>query len=416
MTSLSRLYQLISDNPRQKQAVDSPENTVVIAGPGSGKTLLAAVKAGKLLSEGNGVACISYSNATANKLRLELQNANVCDSQLFIGTLHQFCLRYVVHRYLHLIRSSLPVPWSNIPPEWGIASQIQSRRILQPLHAPAPERFLNTTLVRIRRCKVSQEDLRWARRRDLELADAYDRAMVEVGLLDFEMVIQLALEMIRSAEWIAAYLGLEFAWLIVDEYQDLGASLHTLVLHLIKSSNVKVLAVGDPDQIIFADAGSSQEYLFDLANNHGFNYVETDLCYRFGSRLISASLEALQASDTRKRQYRQASSVTTPGEIHFCYGHWDVNDLGNYLRDSLLPELIQKASDPSAIAVLYAQKGDIVDALRRSFTGRIEFTDERNAKWPTSPIVEWLRQCADWVVEGEAHVPVRFSELFEDGA
>ena len=66
LTGLAAAYARLDDG--QREAVDSEVSTVVIAGPGSGKTETLAIKAAILLQEipaPRGVACITYTRAAA---------------------------------------------------------------------------------------------------------------------------------------------------------------------------------------------------------------------------------------------------------------------------------------------------------------------------------------------------------------
>lgn len=69
---------LINNDPNQKKAFDSKGNTVVIAGPGSGKTRVLTLKAVKLCKTDivapSGLACISYSRETVRELKKDYQN------------------------------------------------------------------------------------------------------------------------------------------------------------------------------------------------------------------------------------------------------------------------------------------------------------------------------------------------------
>ena len=93
------------------------ENTVLIAGPGSGKTTVVSVKAANLHLQGRGVACISFGNPTEQRIRDQMWEMDIQEHEhLFIGTVHGFCLKYVVKPFI----SRLPTDWNE---DFSIASQ-----------------------------------------------------------------------------------------------------------------------------------------------------------------------------------------------------------------------------------------------------------------------------------------------------
>jgi DNA helicase-2/ATP-dependent DNA helicase PcrA len=86
MLSLAREFQRL--NSEQQTAVREASNTVVLAGPGSGKTATLVVKVAHLLSEvipaPHGLACITYNNDTVREFRSRLAEFGFHLSQLRI--------------------------------------------------------------------------------------------------------------------------------------------------------------------------------------------------------------------------------------------------------------------------------------------------------------------------------------------
>jgi DNA helicase II / ATP-dependent DNA helicase PcrA len=88
-------------NEPQKRAYDSQGHCAVLAGPGSGKTKVLTAKIARLLAEDvkepRGIACVTYSSECARELVRRLGRLGVRSSNnLFIGTVHSFCLKNVV--------------------------------------------------------------------------------------------------------------------------------------------------------------------------------------------------------------------------------------------------------------------------------------------------------------------------------
>src|SRR6266478_6464281 len=95
-------------NDEQKTAVLTEGNTVVMAGPGSGKTATLVVKIGYLISEKiippTGLACVTYNNDAVREFRMRLAGHGIFSRRsLFLGTVHSFCLNCIVRPYVGLI-------------------------------------------------------------------------------------------------------------------------------------------------------------------------------------------------------------------------------------------------------------------------------------------------------------------------
>ncbi|MBA3922524.1 MAG: ATP-dependent helicase [Nostocaceae cyanobacterium] len=159
-------------NKEQKEAINRHQNTIVLAGPGSGKTRMICLKAAKLYSQDIGVACISFGNAIVEKIKDELLLLGVRDwEKLYVGTIHHFCLHNIIYPFLNLYPEDLP-------PNFGIASNNQSLRFLYQALINNPDehsvrlaniselevkrnvdRYYSNTLIPLRRSIVSTQDV-----------------------------------------------------------------------------------------------------------------------------------------------------------------------------------------------------------------------------------------------------------------
>ena len=97
----------LRENPAQWQAYESKGNCVVLAGPGSGKTKTLTIKMARMLAEDvqppRGVACITFNTECAGELKRRLERLGVYESRnIFVGTVHSFCLKNVLVPYGHL--------------------------------------------------------------------------------------------------------------------------------------------------------------------------------------------------------------------------------------------------------------------------------------------------------------------------
>ncbi|MBA3872610.1 MAG: ATP-dependent helicase [Anaerolineae bacterium] len=211
------------------------------------------------------------------------------------------------------------------------------------------------------------------------------------------MIVEIALNLLRKSDEIQAYLRDRFRWFVIDEYQDLGASMHTFTTFIVDTLQVNVLAVGDPNQSIYESNQVEESYISSLQSKESFSEaIETTKCYRFGDRLIAASLSII-----RKNLNYVGASKYGAGEIHF-HKFNTLEDQCNWVVSTLVPNLYQLTDNPSNIAILYRQRGAIPNEIRRSIKDKsinqdeLEYADERNNELPDSPIIKWLRQCADW--------------------
>lgn len=107
----------LAGNPGQLAAYNSQGHCVVLAGPGSGKTKTLVLKLARILAEDveapRGVACITYSQECARELARRIESLGLQQApNLFIGTVHGFCLRHLLMPYGRLAGLPISFPLS----------------------------------------------------------------------------------------------------------------------------------------------------------------------------------------------------------------------------------------------------------------------------------------------------------------
>ena len=102
---------------------------------------------------------------------------------------------------------------------------------------------------------------------------AYESRLRQEGAIDFEDMINLATERLRTMERNGE--DIPYDWVLVDEYQDISLQRFNLIEGLRKVSHAKFLAVGDDWQSIFRFAGSNLSLFVDFKKRVG----EGDVIY-----------------------------------------------------------------------------------------------------------------------------------------
>jgi DNA helicase II / ATP-dependent DNA helicase PcrA len=108
--SFKKLYKSL--NKGQKEAVDTIEGPVmVIAGPGTGKTQVIALRIGNILSKtdtpADGVLCLTFTNSGISTMKKRLSVYGIDASKVAVYTFHSFGTRLIEEFYSLL---DLPEP------------------------------------------------------------------------------------------------------------------------------------------------------------------------------------------------------------------------------------------------------------------------------------------------------------------
>lgn len=396
MIDLDRLVARL--NPEQRKAVEATESTVVLAGPGSGKTDTIVLKVAMLMQRvvkpPRGVACITYGNEAVREFSSRLRALGVRpERRLFLGTVHGFCLNRVLRPYAALARDlSVREPTVLSPREQREAV----RRAIDAIGTGDDPLYFDGTLTRIRRAIALGESLQAFDERHVEVARLYETVLAARGEVDFETMTLKALAMIETVPDVAELIVARYPWIAVDEYQDLGGPLHRIVLSL-ERAGCLILAVGDPDQCIFGFTGASPVYLEELATHQAFEKVQLRFNYRSGATLISAA-EASIGSD---RNYQADPNRADDGNVYFDEIAGGLVEQARWVVGTLVPRLVAAGTECHEIAILYKVKGELLDALGDEIAGAsIPYLVERDARFPITPLTRWLQRLASKALGG----------------
>jgi len=408
MLDLNREYARLND--RQREAVSHDGNTVVLAGPGSGKTATLVIKVAHLLSgvlePPGGLACITYNNDTVREFRNRLSEFGIhAERRLFLGTVHSFCLNCVLRPYAGIVHSRFAAGVAVAGPN---RAEILLERALSRVIPNTKVAYYVPTLTRLRRRKVCGEDISGFDDRDPIVLDEYEKLLSAEHLVDFEWMVTLALELIRDNAWIRNMLSARFRWLIVDEYQDLGGPLHRIVTSLADDAGVRVFAVGDPDQTIYDFTGADPRYLVELSQRPDFKSIRLKFNYRSGRTLIDASQAALAPEEPR--EYEPDPQGADKGEVFFVKAN-DLLEDHAVKATQAVKRALKGGTPPEEVAVFYQRKTVLLNELRVEFdSSGVPYVAERDSKYPSSPIIRWLRDAAAWAVSA----PMAREHMFED--
>jgi DNA helicase-2/ATP-dependent DNA helicase PcrA len=383
-------------NDEQLDAYEFDGHCAVLAGPGSGKTKVLVAKVGRLLTTRakgpRGVACVTYNNETVRELHKRLSQLGYGqDRRLFIGTVHSFCLSCVVVPFGHLFRDDLPTKLT-------VASSIQQRKIFEL--AVTQSKVGSTAyswempFQNYRRTHPLRDSKNWKEDPQMALLiETYEALLRQEGLLDFDDMVIIALDLIRRRPFVRQALEARFPYLVVDEYQDLGYPLHAIVRLLMRSTNIEIFAVGDPDQSIYGFAGADPKYLRELARDSGVHRVELKMNYRCAQRIIDGSQVALALDEPHKFVSARGDTI---GELFFFECPGGLAQQAATIANQIIPRLNALGTQNGQIAILYIDKldaGVLAEALE---VAGIKFAGERDLRYPRTPLTRWLEDIGIW--------------------
>lgn len=245
-------------NPEQEQAILAPGSVFLIACPGSGKTRTLTYKIAHELSKLSGskqwVVALTYTNRAADEIHERIEALGVDTSQLWIGTIHSFCLEWILKPY-HLY---LP----QLAHGFRLIDQHDAEVILTKLYASFSPKGLGVTYWDCGyyvkgdgyhlTCLNDQKHATVKK-----ILQAYLKILKDNRQIDFELLLYYAHKLISKNPSIPKLLSNLFSCVLVDEYQDTKEIQYSIVSAILTAGAGKtnILIVGDPNQAIYKSLG-----------------------------------------------------------------------------------------------------------------------------------------------------------------
>lgn len=405
-TYFEKLEQIKNDH-NQLTAFKSNDSTVVKAGPGSGKTTVLTLKIMSLLNEKirspRGLACLTFNREAVKEFTQRLFDLGyVKRSNVFLGTVHAFCIAEVIAPYAHLYDYDIPMPLKIVSEKEkkqlfkNIVRQLDYNPKLVNLFAMDKER--TTNIEGISSIEIEPYDIA------LEVAKEFERQLHAMGKVDFIDIVKYATLLIQKEQYVRKCLEAKFPWLLIDEYQDLGKPLHEMVLSLFNNTNIKIFAVGDADQSIYGFLGAKPDYLNELSLNPNITSIELTTNYRSHQDIINASVIGLN----KERNYISGKSFDKDAEFYFITCEEELDDQYEEVVNQIIPECLGRGIELDEICVL-VQKNDHIKELGHQFEKNNIPYYQSKLEFDRSDVVSWLEECASWVV---SKTNKSFNDLF----
>jgi DNA helicase-2/ATP-dependent DNA helicase PcrA len=300
------LAQLDVDQRRAAEILDGP--LLIVAGPGSGKTRTLTYRIAHLVRH-HGVAAekclaITFTRRAADEMRHRLRVLlDDVWQQIPIMTFHALGL------------SILQEYWNAAGLQRGfrLASEAERLTLLQQARdiSESQARRLLPVISRAKRTRTAPEDVRHA-----QALDAYRRALEVRNLVDYDDLIGLAAEVLESDAGLRVHYQKRYAWVCIDEYQDVDEQQVRLIKLLVPEDG-NICAIGDPDQAIYGFRGGDARFFEQFPQDFpGTQIVRLTRNYRSDPNIVTVSSQVMAPSGSASRSIPVSPDTSTLVTVH----------------------------------------------------------------------------------------------------
>ena len=298
-------------NNNQIKAITCPlKPTIVIAGPGSGKTQVIVKRIHYMIHEMN---CPSYHILVVTFSKMAAEEMKERYTQLFgqtpvtFGTLHSVFYR--------ILRKANPTRYAIENLLMEDKQKTLLKQLLKEMATEEGEEFLDGFMKHLSLMKnqliipKAYEPNGISKQTFLELLNRYEAYKERQGLFDFDDMLVECFYLLKNDNTLRQAASHQYQYILVDEFQDINL-VQFEILKLLVQEHQQLFVVGDDDQSIYQFRGAKPAYLLDFKKYFtDAQEIYLDVNYRCSGAILSQSLNLINQNTVRYQK-----KLTTPNE------------------------------------------------------------------------------------------------------
>ncbi len=350
-------------NQKQKEVVFSnPQNSLVLAGPGSGKTQTIVCRLGFLISSGlfkpYNILLLTFTRKAAEQMSHRIATFGIETNGLIKGTFHHFS-NYLLNRY---------IKYTDLKPNFTILDSDDQKEAIKNIISdlglksnklfPKPTDLIEfftyayncyielTELVK----KYEFKYLEYYLPDILKIKALYENYKTEHNVLDYDDLLYKSLKLLKENKDVRKNLSEKIKYILVDDFQDTSRLQWEILKTLIPSSYIMV--VGDDAQSIYgfrgANIGNIIEFKELVPECKIFTLVDN---YRSSKEIVDLANQLIKSSKYvhQKELRAQFEGYTKP----IIYQAYDPIDEAEFVVNKIKGLLSENNLNLNDIAVLY---------------------------------------------------------------
>ncbi|MEK7228332.1 MAG: ATP-dependent DNA helicase [Patescibacteria group bacterium] len=348
MTDFEAAYNAL--NKEQKRAVDTIDGPVmVVAGPGTGKTQVLALRIAHILQTtdvgADAVLCLTFTRSGVSAMRSRLDSyIGSTARNVHISTFHSFAGDMVEKYHSVLDLDTAPTPlddteaillvdqllhdheWQHIRPRTNPSQYFNDLKGLISIlkrERMSPEIFLVEVEAEIVSLKQDPESIssrgesKGQLKKEIEkkieslektkevveFYRLYEEEKKKKGLMDYDDVLEYAVKIVENSEDARDDIREQYQYVLIDEHQD-SSGVQNEFLKAVWQGVEKpnIFVVGDDRQLIYGFSGAKQSYFEEFGSLFGkAELITLSENYRSTEKILGLADELLQSTLTKEK-------------------------------------------------------------------------------------------------------------------
>ena len=326
---------------------------MVLAGPGSGKTLVITRRVEYLIKKygvrPEQILVITFTKAAAKEMRERFARITKEDRfPVTFGTFHGI--------YYGILKWAYRMNASNIFSEEEKMMLLREVIAGMELEIEDEKEFLQgiaSEIGQIKNNRLSLEEYEssnCSNQMFCQIYEEYERRRKLLKKIDFDDMLVLCYELFQKRPDILQMWQKKFQYILIDEFQDINQVQYDVIRMLALPEN-NLFIVGDDDQSIYRFRGARPEIMLGFSKDYpNAKSIILDVNYRSTKAVVSAARRVIERN--KNRYQKEIITVNEQGDnVHIQEVRHPVEE-SHYVREQIA-KAVAAGTEPSQIAVLY---------------------------------------------------------------
>jgi len=408
-------------NKNQLKAVleiDGP--TMVVAGPGTGKTQVLTARIANILlttdTPPDSILALTFTESGVHTMRQRLLDIVGLESyKVQIHTFHSFSSDIIQTNPGKFIISSELEPLADVESVKIFKEVLDStdfkhiktyrspyyylKQIQSNIKTLKREGVLPDQLEKILNSETDVDEKILQKNKELVTAyKIYQEILAKKGRYDFEDMINWTVEALETDEDLLLDYQEKYQYILVDEYQDTNNAQNRLIKSLSNywGESANVFVVGDEDQSIFRFQGASLENILSFKEWFpSSNIITLTDNYRSTQNILNSAKSVIEQNKQRLNNKIEnidknllSKSELTETKIKVAKFANNYSELNFIIKE--IKTLIQNGTKPNQIAIIYRNNYDSIDISQALSKEKIQFSTEGGTDILKDPTIKML--------------------------